>query len=131
MAKPRIFISSTYYDLKYLRSQLESFVETLGYEAVLSERGDIPYAPNQPLDQSCYDEIAYCDIYVLIIGGRYGSPASSTASAEAFREQYDSVTKKEFEQACGLRKPIYVLVESTVHAECDTYLRNTDKEINY
>ena len=28
MAKPRVFVSSTYYDLKHLRSALESFIES-------------------------------------------------------------------------------------------------------
>ena len=46
MAKPRVFVSSTYYDLKHLRSSLENFVESLGFEPVLSEKGDIAYAPD-------------------------------------------------------------------------------------
>jgi hypothetical protein len=41
MARPRIFISSTYYDLKYIRASLDLFIESLGFEPVLSEKGDI------------------------------------------------------------------------------------------
>ena len=52
MAKPRVFISSTYYDLKHVRSSLENFVESLGFEAILSEKGSITYSHDIPLDES-------------------------------------------------------------------------------
>ena len=37
MAKPRIFISSTFYDLRQIRSEIDLFIETLGYEAIRNE----------------------------------------------------------------------------------------------
>ena len=40
MAKPRIFISSTYYDLRQVRADLERFIKDLGYETVLNEQGN-------------------------------------------------------------------------------------------
>ena len=76
MAKPRIFVSSTYYDLKHLRSSLEDFIESLGYEPILSEKGDISFTPDTPLDDSCYREARNADIFILIIGGRYGTEAT-------------------------------------------------------
>ena len=68
MAKPRIFVSSTYYDLRHIRNSLEAFIETLGFEAVLFESGDIPFHHDIPLDESCYAEIQTCHILVLIVG---------------------------------------------------------------
>jgi len=76
MAKPRVFVSSTYYDLKHIRASLELFIQSLGFEAILSEKGDIAYSPEIPLDEACYREAAAADIYILIIGGRYGSEIS-------------------------------------------------------
>lgn len=35
MARPRVFVSSTYYDLKHIRASLENFIESLGFDAVL------------------------------------------------------------------------------------------------
>lgn len=76
MARPRVFISSTYYDLRHIRASIEGFVERIGYEAVISEKGRIAYDPDLPLDNSCYREASRADMFVLLIGGRYGSPAS-------------------------------------------------------
>lgn len=134
MAKPRVFISSTYYDLKHIRSSLELFVESLGFEPVLSEKGDIPYTPDIALDESCYREAAAADIFVLVVGGRYGSEVSSAdpkvQGAEI--EAYDSITRREFETAHDNNIPIFVLIESSVHAEYRTYLKNKDsKDIKY
>jgi hypothetical protein len=49
MAKPRVFVSSTYYDLRHIRASLETFIHSLGYEPVLSEKGNIAYVPDIPL----------------------------------------------------------------------------------
>jgi hypothetical protein len=38
MAKPRVFVSSTYYDLKHIRASLELFIESLGFEAIFPRK---------------------------------------------------------------------------------------------
>ena len=126
MARPRIFISSTYYDLKHLRSSLENFVESLGFDAILSEKGDIAYTPDTPLDESCYREVGNADIYVLIIGGRYGSEKSETRTniPKSFYDRYDSITRGEYKSAASKDIPIYVLIERTVYSDFETYLKN-------
>ena len=43
MAKPRIFISSTFYDLRQVRADLNMFIDSLGYDSVRNEEGNIPY----------------------------------------------------------------------------------------
>ena len=67
MARPRVFISSTFYNLKQVRASLEEFVRAMGYDPVITD--NITYLPDQPLDESCYLEAASCDLFVLIIGG--------------------------------------------------------------
>lgn len=134
MATPRIFVSSTYYDLKHVRSSLDIFIESLGFESVLSEKGDIVYSPDMALDESCYSEVTSTDIFVLIIGGRYGSESGDGGKKKTseFYERYESVTKREFEEAIKRDIPTYVLVEQSVYSEYHTYLRNKDnKEISY
>lgn len=129
MAKPRIFISSTYYDLKHIRSSLENFVESLGYEPVLSENGDIPYIPDMALDQACYREVGSVDVFVLIIGGRYGTEAGGEDKKvkHKFFDEFESVTKKEYEAAVSKNIPIYILIEKNVYAEYYTYQKNKKK----
>jgi len=134
MAKPRVFVSSTFYDLKHIRSSIENFIDTLGYESILSEKGAIAYNPDIPLDESCYREVHSCDIFVLIIGGRYGSPASSEAKMDStsFYDRYESITKLEYENANSRDIPTYILIEKSVYAEYETFKRNRDnKTINY
>jgi len=123
-------VSSTYYDLKHLRSSLENFIESLGFEPILSEKGDIAYAPDAPLDESCYRDAGNADIFVLIIGGRYGSEASNEDKKpdRSFFERYDSVTKLEFRHAQERNVPTYVLIDSNVFAEYHTFLKNRDRE---
>lgn len=127
MAKPRIFISSTYYDLKHIRSSLDAFVESMGFEPILSEKGDIAYSPEAPLDESCYKEVLNADILVLIIGGRYGSKASDQGRLpKDFYKRYESITKKEVEAALNNEIPVYILVEQAVFNEYETYKHNKD-----
>jgi hypothetical protein len=57
MAKPRIFISSTFYDLRQIRSELDKFIMNLGYEPLRNEEGDIPYGKEEELQKYCYREI--------------------------------------------------------------------------
>lgn len=130
MSRPRIFVSSTYYDLKHIRSSLDNFIELLGFDSILSEKGDITYTHEAPLDESCYREATNADIFVLIIGGRYGSASSSSGKEmpASFTERYDSVTKKEYESAVSRDIPIYILIEQNVNSEYHTYLKNKDNE---
>lgn len=130
MAKPRVFVSSTYYDLKYVRASLEAFIESLGFEPILSERGDIAYLPDRPLDESCYREAGLADVFVLIMGGRYGSAASSEGMTAdtASRKRYESVTKVEFEGAIKNDIPCYILIERDVYSEYRTYVNNPDND---
>ena len=115
MAKPRVFLSSTFYDLRYVRSDLERFIRDLGYEPVLSERGHVPYGKQEALEQYCYREINMCDIVVSIVGGRYGSPSA---------ERPYSVSQLEIKTAHDLHKQVYVFVEKAVLVEYKTWLRN-------
>jgi len=134
MATPKIFVSSTYYDLKHLRSSFDLFIESLGFEAILSEKGNIAYSPDLPLDESCYREAGNADIFILIIGGRYGSEASGEGKKpkKSFFKRYDSITKKEYESAVNKDIPIYILIDNNVHSEYQTYLRNKEnKNIKY
>ena len=122
MAKPRIFISSTFYDLRQIRIELDKFIEGLGYEPVRNEVGDIPYGKDDDLQSYCYKEISNVDIVVSIIGGRYGSEASNVEPSEEY-----SVSQMELKTAWREDKQVFIFIENSVLTEYETYLINKDK----
>ena len=123
MAKPRIFISSTHYDLKNIRSDLERFIIDQGYESVLSEKGQIPYGNDKKLEEYCYKEIEHCDIVISIIGGRFGS--------EANVPNY-SISNIELKTAFKQNKQVYIFIEKSVYSEYKTFEVNKDnKDVKY
>ncbi len=123
MATPRVFISSTCYDLKYIRENLKFFIRTLGYESVLSEEGDVFYNPKMHTHDSCISEIENVQMFVLIIGGRFGAK---------FKDTEKSITNAEYENAIANHIPIFALVESGVYSDHFVFQKNkTNKSVNY
>lgn len=61
---------------------------------------------------------------------RYGSEASGKEKkpTRTFFDRYESITKKEYENAVSRDIPVYVLVEDNVYSEYQTYLRNKDSQ---
>jgi len=138
MARPRVFVSSTNYDLKHIRNDLRDFIELFGFDPVLNEIGSITYDYTQPLDESCFHEAKLCDIFILIIGGRYGSRISESENIvqvqqqQDFFEKYISITRKEYRTAFEAGLPIYIFIDKNVHSEYRTYLRNkNNSQVNY
>lgn len=119
MAAPRIFVSSTYYDLRYVRADLEHFEREWGFDLILFERGNIPYDGSRRLEESCLDEIDKCDIVVSIIGARYGS--------ESKVEPELSISRREVEHAVNSGRQLFVFVEQGVYNEFETYLQNIEQ----
>lgn len=134
MARLRIFVSSTYYDLRHIRSSMKGFLDGMGYEAVLFESGGIPFHHDITLANACYAEVQTCHMLVLIIGGRYGS-AEEKRKAQADKDEiqkmyevYNSVTKKEYETARDKKIPIFIFVDHGVKSEFETYKSNREND---
>lgn len=122
MAKPRVFLSSTYYDLKSVRGGLEYVIKDMGYEPVLHERGGVTYVSNNSLEDNCYKEIEGCDILVSLIGGRFGANAS--------RSEY-SISQEELRTAHDQGKAVYIFIERSVFSEFNTYRANRDRDVKW
>ncbi len=119
--KPRVFISSTYYDLKYVRESLLNFIEKkYEFEAVLFERGNIPYDFEKGVGSSCYSEVERCNMMILIVGGKYGTLDESESDLDA----YLSFTQKEFKTAIKRKIPIFVFIDKSVFVEYEIYKTN-------
>lgn len=119
MAKPRVFISSTYYDMRSVRDDLDRFVKNLGYEPVRHESGQVSYGKEESPEQYAYREIDLCEVLICIIGGRFGSNASGTSS---------SITHKELKTAIDRGKQVYIFVEDNVLHEHKYFLVNKGVE---
>ena len=120
MARPRIFISSTFYDLRQIRVELDKFIESMGYEPVRNEEGDIPYGKEESLQSYCYKEIENIDILISIIGSRYGSIADTEKSREY------SVSQMELKTALAENKHVFVFIDKNVSTEYETYSLNKE-----
>lgn len=122
MAKPRVFVSSTFLDNEHLRKDVIDFLEDLHCEVKAFERAGVFFDPKTALDESCYREIVDTDLVVLLIGSRYGNPTSKSTAAG--NRPYVSVTRQEYIAARDNGIPIYTFVKDTVLNEFKTYRQN-------
>jgi|WetSurMetagenome_2_1015567.scaffolds.fasta_scaffold50330_3 hypothetical protein len=119
MAIPRVFVSSTCYDLRYIRENLKFFIKNMGFEPILSEEGSVYYDPNLNVQDACLAEIPNCQLFVLIIGGRAGSH---------FKNLKESIVNYEYRKAIKMKVPVFAMVEQQVHSEYKVYLKNKENE---
>lgn len=126
MAVPRVFISSTCYDLQEIRFQLRKFIQDIGYEPVMSEFGDIFYDLGDHVQDACKEEINRSNIFVLVIGNNYGSTYHKHAGN---KDIPDSVTLQEFKKALEVGIPKYIFINRFVQHDFENYKRTLSKHI--
>lgn len=103
--KPSVFISSTCYDLNQIRTDVQCHIESLGLDPVLSELSSFPVNPSQDKIRNCRDNVKNrADIFILIVGGRYGYQHKSGKS----------VTNLEYIEAKNKGIPIYIFVSKEI-----------------
>jgi hypothetical protein len=140
MAKPRIFVSSTCYDLGVIRSELRPYIKSMGYEPVMSDYADVFYDPDTHSHESCIQQIADCDLIVLIIGSRFGGKTIPSAlnkininkvkkmSSYGNKLPKDmSITQAEIVTALEKNIPIYPFIDHKVYHEQHIYQKNKIK----
>lgn len=142
MAKLRVFVSSTCYDLGIVRSELRPFITSLGYEPVMSDYSDILYDPRSHTHESCIKEVPNCDMVVLIIGPRFGGTGipslleefdfntlenSSSKSKILAHKNELSITQLEILKAVEKSIPVYAFVDDKVLHDHNVYEKNKDK----
>lgn len=102
---PTVFVSSTCYDLKQVRADLQNFLENMGLVPLLSEYSSFPVIPDAGTLENCRETVeSRADILVLIVGGRYGSLMPSGKS----------ITNLEYLQARAKGIPVYVFVQRAI-----------------
>lgn len=120
---PRIFISSTFYDLRQVRADLFDFIETqMSYRALASEYPSFPVDPDADTVENCRRRVqSDADCMVLIIGGRYGS----------IPEDLDkSVTNIEYQIARAKGIPTYTFVQRDILVVMRTWESNPEADFS-
>lgn len=141
MPSPRIFVSSTCYDLGIAREQLRSFLLRLGYEPVLSEYSDVLYDPRAHTHTNCLQEVPNADMIVVLIGPRFGGRAIPEALSNLDLENlvnssFDvtvlddpeklSITQLEVLKAIDSSVPVFAFVDEKVMYDHYVYQKNKD-----
>jgi hypothetical protein len=119
MAKPRVFISSTYFDLKSIREELDRFITTMGYESVRHDEGHISYGKDEAPEIYAYKEIEHADILISIIGSKYGSESTTNGY---------SISQQELKRAHTVGKQVYIFIDDAVNSEYQFYKTNKHLE---
>jgi hypothetical protein len=127
MAQPRIFVSSTCYDLQEIRFQLRNFIEDFGFSPVMSEYGDIFYDYQKHIQDSCKDEIEKSQLFILIVGNNYGS---IYYKQKELVKTPDSVTMQEFRKAIETDIYKHIFVNKYVDYDYKNYLKSENKFIS-
>lgn len=100
-SKTGIFISSTCYDLAQIRNDVRAFADASDYSPILSEHNDFAVDTDLIAVENCFNNIKnHADIYVLIIGNRYGS----------LHKTGKSITNIEYREAVLKGIPIYIFL---------------------
>ncbi|KAK0351363.1 hypothetical protein LTR94_025247 [Friedmanniomyces endolithicus] len=115
MAKPRIFLSSTCYDLGDARAALTEFLEGYGFEVLNSQTAKFGVKPKVHSHDACLEMIPHADYVVLIVGGRRGG---------TYVHSDKSITNEEIRVARKLDRPILAFVDRKVDALRQTYRKN-------
>ena len=114
----RVFISSTYEDLREYRDIANDALRRLGHETFMLE--SFSASPDRPIDVA-QDAIASCDLFVLIIGWRYGYVPS------ADNPERLSLTELEYETALRFGKPVLTFMLTEPARQSSKALDNLDR----
>lgn len=92
----KVFISSTVYDFKDIRSALKFYLEEHGYIVYTSESSDFKVDVKVHSYEACLNLIDECDYFILLIGSRVGGWYD--------KENKISITRQEYRHAYQLHQ---------------------------
>jgi glucosamine-6-phosphate deaminase len=109
----KVFVSSTIRDLEPERSEIDAVLKAIQYESYLSESDGADWTSSYT---KCVNEIDKSDIYILIIGERYGFIPERQSGTELL-DGVTSVTHAEFKHAARLNKPTLIYEKTLTKRE--------------
>jgi len=120
MNQLKIFVSSTCYDLSQIRADLFDFLSIFGYQPILSEYSTFPINPNNDTIDNCIQNVNDADIFILIIGNRYGYTQDSGKS----------ITNTEYLYAKRKGIPIYIFVLKSIITLLPVWKKNKEADFS-
>jgi len=133
--KPKVFICSTIYDFKDLRSAIRHYLQSLGFEPILSEFNDFHGPIDSNSYDTCADAIASCQYFILLIGSRvgglYNTAEEISITRYEYRKAYDLLLKGQLKILSFVRTSIWDIKED--RRELEKYLKEqwqTAKELS-
>ena len=113
--KPTIFISSTIYDFRDLRSSLKYYLEELGYVVNMSEFNDFRRDPDENSYEACLNTVKASDYFILLIGSRvgglYSAAEQTTITQEEYRTAYNSAKEGKTRILVFVRSDVWTVKE--------------------
>ncbi|NMH26498.1 DUF4062 domain-containing protein [Flavobacterium sp. SE-s28] len=117
MKNLNIFVSSTCFDLSQVRRDMSDFIKEIGHNPYLSEYENFPINPTKQTVENCISAVKNdADIFVLIVGSRYGSLLDTGMS----------ITNLEYETAKTIGIPTYIFLDKAMLNALTFYKSNKD-----
>lgn len=135
MSAPKVFISSTIYDFKDLRSALKHALEERGVTVMASEYNDFGEVFDEHSYDSCLKNIGRADYFVLFIGSRVGGwydPVNKISiTQQEYREAYKLHTAGKLKIIAFVRADIWQAKEERAALNKHLIkLKKSEKETN-
>lgn len=119
--RPKVFISSTIYDFRDLRSALKYWLEELGYDVLLSEQNDFPAQVDLNSYDSCLRAIDESDYFIVFVGSRVGgwyNEASRISITQAeYRRAYERLVAGKIKLLAFVRRDVWDIREDRKELE--------------
>jgi len=125
-SKPKVFVSSTCFDLIDLRAEVEAELKLMGCAPIMSDRqsAEFEVSPDANSIQTCLNNIQNADYVIIILSQRYG-PSLKDAGFEDV-----SATHLEYREARRFRRPILFYVRDRLESDFAIWKRNKGKPVN-
>ncbi|MCC6652202.1 MAG: DUF4062 domain-containing protein [Candidatus Eisenbacteria bacterium] len=125
--KTKVFLSSTAHDLTDLRAEVAEHLRRSGFEVLHHESPEFPKPAGLHSHDVCLAAVKDCDVYVLVVGRRYGG----TYAGSAHPKKDISITWYESEIAFASGKLVLAFVRDTVWNERPAYKRHLAEGVEY
>ncbi len=120
----RVFVSSTFFDLIDVRSEIADLLRSLGVTPVLSDDklSDFTVKSDVNVIETCLINVKSCDQVIVVLDKRYGPKLGEFGFDDV------SATHLEYRHAVKQKKPIHFYVRDRLEADYTIWKKNRRKK---